>query len=313
MALTRIRLWLGAVLLAVIALLVAREILASPSARRAVYRIHPADDLFGTLKKLRAGDEVLIHSGTYKTPGRYELRLAGTATAPIVIRGVAGEARPVIVGAPSQNVIDISGSHFELSHIEIRGGSHGLRLGDVDHATLADLDVHDLVNVGISCNRAGTVCDAVVIRDSKIYDTGHDGTGEGIYVGCQSADCVFKHGEIEGNAIHDTGRQKGDGIQIKPGSYGNAVRDNTVYRTTFPAITIWGCGGPRGALNRIEGNRAWMNGRPGIWIGGRAIVQGNTVTLPGQRVSALSSCRPAGGVRAAGRRSLRCAPPSARC
>jgi len=185
------------------------------------------------------------------------------------------------VGTPAQNVIDVSGAYFVLSGVELRGGSHGLRLGDVSHVTLASLVVHDLVDVGISCNRAGSVCDHVTIRDSAIYDTGHDGTGEGMYLGCQSANCVFKNGIIERNVIHDTGRRKGDGIQIKPGSFGNTILDNVIYRTTYPGVTIYGCRDPIGKPNLVEGNTTRMTG--GILILGRALVRGNQVLSPNGR------------------------------
>ena len=232
---------------------------------------------------------MVIHAGTYTTPGYYEVRWAGTASAPIVVSGAPGESRPAMVGNPSQNVIDLSGSHFVLSRIEIRGGSQGIRLGDVSHATLADLVVHDLVNVGISCDSPGDLCEHVTIRDSQIYDTGHDGNGEGMYLGCQSANCVFEHGVVERNVVHDTGSHKGDGIQIKPGSFANVVRDNHVYDTTFPGITIYGCRDPIGMLNLIERNVASMTG--GIFIIGRAIVHANRVIGQTRRFRALAGCR----------------------
>lgn len=279
-------------LLVAVVALVAGRALSAGSTRSVSYDIHPGDDLFRTLSKLHAGDHVLIHTGTYLAPGRHDLRWAGTAAAPIVVRGAPGGARPVIVNTPTQNVIDLSGSYFVLSHVELRGGSQGVRLGDVNHATLAGLVIHDLVNVGISCDRPGSVCDSVTIRDSAIFDTGHDGTGEGIYVGCQSANCLFKNGVIEWNVIHDTGRRKGDGIQIKPGSFGNTIRDNVIYRTTYPGVTIYGCGNPPGKTNLVEGNITRMTG--GISIIGRAVVRENEVIGPRRRFSKLSRCRLAG-------------------
>ena len=33
------------------------------------YDIHSGDDLYGRLQMLQAGDEVIVHAGTYTTPG----------------------------------------------------------------------------------------------------------------------------------------------------------------------------------------------------------------------------------------------------
>ena len=151
-----------------VAALVVGGVLALRSPPGAAYDIQPGDDLFATLEKLEAGDEVVIHAGTYRSPGFYEARWDGTDDAPVMVRGAPGEARPVLVGLPEQDIVDLEGSHFTLSHLELRRGGDGLRLGNVDHATFKDLVIHDLEDIGISCNLPGKVCDAVTIRDSEI-------------------------------------------------------------------------------------------------------------------------------------------------
>jgi hypothetical protein len=236
-------------LVVVAAALTAGWVIASRPAADHRYDIHPGEDLFGRLKRLKAGDEVVIHAGTYRTPGFYEVTWRGTSEEGIVVRGASGEARPVIVGIPSQNILDVEGSHFRLAHLELRGGSHGVRLANVDHATLEDLVLHGLGDVGISCNRPGDVCDAVAIRGSDIYDTGHHGTGEGIYLGCQDGGCAFERGVVERNFVHDTGGTQGDGIELKPGSLGNEIRHNTVERTRGAGILI--AGRPISRRNRV--------------------------------------------------------------
>src|SRR4051794_2187017 len=240
---------------------------ASPQ-RKAAHRydVRAGDDLFGRLKELKPGDDVVIHAGTYRTPGFFEVTWRGTARAPIVVRGAPGEPRPVIVGIPSQNVLDIDGSHFRLSRLDVRGGSHGVRLGNADHATLDDLRVHDVMDVGISCNRPGDRCDGLTIRRSEVYDTGrgrHD-FGEGIYLGCQHGECSVVHSGIEDNFVHDTHGFGGDGIELKVGSENNVVRGNTVLRTRGGGIVIAGCETP-------DGNRVAHVGPPG---GGEPYPQG---------------------------------------
>lgn len=241
-----------------------------------LFDVHPGDDLFGRLALLAPGDEVVVHAGTYTTPGFFAVTWAGTAGAPISVHAADGEARPVIVGTPAQNVIDLGGSYFTLRGFELRGGSHGVRLASADHATLEDLVLHDLGDVGISCNRDGDACDHVTIRHAEIYDTGHAGTGEGMYLGCNDGACLFTNGVVEGNYVHDTGGDQGDGIEIKTGAYGNVVRDNVIVRTKYPAITMYGYAGA-GPRNVVERNLVWTTQDNGIQVVGQIIVRNNIV------------------------------------
>jgi len=255
------------------------------------YEIGPADDLFARLGQLVPGDEVIVHAGTYQTPGFFEVTWAGTAVAPIVVRAADGE-RPVIEGDPSQNVINLAGSYFTLRGFEIIGGSHGLRLASVDHATFEDLSLHQLGDVGLSCNRPGEMCVAVTIRHCEIYDTGAAGTGEGMYLGCNDESCRFVDGVIDTNYVHDLGGSQGDGIEIKPGSWGNQVRDNVIVRSIYPGLTLYGFAAGAGGPNVVERNLVWISGDNGIQLTGQAIVRNNIVI--GAGVSGIAS-KPSNG------------------
>ena len=251
-------------------------VVAAPGVAAAgTYDIHPGDDLYGRLAQLAPGDEVVVHAGTYPTPGFLSLTWTGTAAAPIVVRAADGD-RPVLQGQADQNVIDLDGSYFTLRGFEVTGGSHGIRLGNADHAVLEDLVLHDLGDVGISCNRDGDRCDAVTIRHDEIYDTGHAGTGEGMYLGCNDAACIFADSIVEGNYVHDLGGDQGDGIEIKTGAYGDVVRDNVIVRSKFPAITMYGYAGA-GARNVVERNLVWGSQDNGIQVVGQVVVRNNIV------------------------------------
>jgi len=102
-----------------------------------VYDVHAGDDLYTRLTMLQAGDTVVVHAGTYTTPGFYEVTWPGTADAPIVIEAAPGE-HAVLQGEADQNVINITGSYFTLDGFEITGGSHGLRLRTVSNATISN-------------------------------------------------------------------------------------------------------------------------------------------------------------------------------
>jgi Right handed beta helix region len=239
-----------------------------------VYEIRPGDDLAGRLKQLEAGDEVVVHAGTYRS-GFLSVEWRGRVGAPIVVRGAAGEPRPVIVGPPDQNVLVVRGEWFRLAHLELRGGDDGVRLGDARDASLDDLVIHDVGDVGISCNFPDTTCDRVTIRDSTIYDTGHEHFGEGIYLGCADRSCTFRNGLVERNRLHDLGGRQGDGIELKPGSWGNTVRGNVVRAEKGPAIWVRGPATPGRPLNVIERNRVSHPGGLGIVLEARAIARGN--------------------------------------
>ena len=262
---------LGLVLVCLLA-----PVVAPGAARAGVYEIRPTDDLFARLATLAPGDEVIVNAGTYTPPGLVQVTWAGTAAAPILVRAAPG-ARPVIAGAPGQNVLDLGGSFFTLRGFEIKGGSHGVRLAATDHATLEDLLLHDLGDVGISCNRPGQSCSFVTIRRSEIYDTGKAaGTGEGLYLGCSDASCTFRDSLVERNYVHDLGGSQGDGIEVKPGASNVVVRDNVIVRSKLPGITMYGFAG-NGSPNIVERNLVWTTLDNGIQIVGQVRVRNNIV------------------------------------
>jgi Right handed beta helix region len=239
------------------------------------FTISPGDDLYARLSDLAPGDEVVVHAGTYPTPGFFAVTWAGTADRPIVVRAADGE-RPIIQGTPAQNVINLDGSYFTMRGFEITGGSHGIRLGNADHGTLESLVIHDLGDVGISCNRPAMACSAMTIRGNEIYATGADGTGEGMYLGCNDAECAFSTSLVERNYVHDLGGSQGDGIEVKTGAFGVTVRDNVIVRSGFPAITMYGYAGT-GARNLVERNFVWHTGDNGIQVVGQIIVRNNII------------------------------------
>lgn len=250
--------------------------LAVPATASAqTYTINPTDDLFARLRTLQAGDEVIVNAGTYTTNAFLMVTWAGTAQAPIVVRGADG-ARPIIQGTPNQNVIDLNGSYFTLKNFEIRGGSHGIRLGTADHGVLEDLVLHSLGDVGISCNRPGQDCYQMTIRHNEIYNTGLSSTGEGMYLGGNDATNIFRDSIVERNYIHDMGGSQGDGIEIKTGATGVIVRDNVIIRAKYPAITMYGYAGS-GAPNIVERNYIHTTVDNGIQIVGQVIVRNNII------------------------------------
>lgn len=250
------------------------------------YEIREGDDLWARLRNLAAGDEVIVHAGTYAQTSRWEATWPGTAAMPIVVRAAEGEARPVLTRDENQNLMNLHGTHFTFRGFELTGGSHGIRMSAVEDAVFEDLVIHGTGDVGISCNVTGMNCTRVTIRETEIYDT--HGTGEGLYLGCNSGVCSFSESIIERNYIHDLGGTQGDGIEIKQGSWSNIIRDNVVVRSLYPGITLYSYTPAAGRTpNVIERNLIWTTRDNGIQVTGRAIIRNNIVI--GAEASGIAS------------------------
>ncbi|MFO0709062.1 MAG: right-handed parallel beta-helix repeat-containing protein [Sandaracinus sp.] len=250
--------------------------LLASRAQADTYEVHAGDDLWARLSSLAAGDEVIVHAGTYAQSSRFEATWAGTEAMPIVVRAAEGEARPVLTRDEAQNLMNLHGTYFTLRGFEITGGSHGIRMSDVHHAVLEELVVHDTGDVAISCNIGGASCDHLTIRHNEIHHT--NGTGEGMYLGCNGGDCTLSESVIERNYVHDLGGSQGDGIEIKQGSWGNVVRDNVIVRANYPGITLYSFPAADGhGPNVIERNLVWHTNDNGIQVTGRAIIRNNVV------------------------------------
>jgi hypothetical protein len=229
---------------------------------------------------LVAGDVLIVHQGIYNETNRMSIQVRGTASAPIIIKGADGEAKPVITrptSASVQNTINIEGSatYLTLTNLEVSGnGGFGIAVnGSLSYITLENLDIHD-VDVGIY---AGTSMNNLTIRKNHIYRTGiGGGTGEGMYLRCNYASCTLTNMLVEGNWIHDAlpGTSQGDGIEVKVGSHSNIIRDNVIYNMPYPGILVYGTGA--NPVNIVEGNAVWNCGE-GIVAIADAVVRNNIV------------------------------------
>ncbi len=243
--------------------------------------VMPGDDLKAVLSNLQPGDVVTIHGGTYGPMGFTDFQWNGTQADPIVVQGADGEA-VIIQGDSSQNTMNIQGSDWTLRNVTIEGGSHGLRLGTSVRGTVEDVVIHDVDDVGLSCNRDGHTYEAMVIRGVEIYNTGvGGGTGEAMYLGCNDDKCQMWDSIVEWNYCHHTtAGSQGDGIELKTGSYNNVVRHNVIHDVKYPALTFYGTVGGK-APNVVEGNVVWNVGDNGIQVVGDVIVRNNIVFATG--------------------------------
>jgi parallel beta-helix repeat protein len=240
--------------------------------------LYPGSSFESAVESLQPGDTLTVHAGTYDDTGRISVTVPGTASSPVLVRGAAGEARPLITrpaASTAQNTINIEGaSYLTIAGLEISGNGDGINMSlNPHHITIEDCEVHH-VDVGINFRSS---MHHVTVRRTHIHDTGDGGsTGEGMYVGCNDGSCAVSESIIENNWIHDTLQaSQGDGIEIKLGSWGNVVRDNVIYNTNYPGIILYGTmGNPR---NVVERNALWNCGDSGIQAAADVLIQNNLI------------------------------------
>lgn len=259
-------------LLMLLALLAAPALLPLQAAE-----IGPGDDLRAAIAALGPGGELVLRGGTYVVSSGFRISVNGAQAQPAVIRAKTGE-RPLIQQTNAgQNVIEISGSsHLVIRGIAFTGGSHGIRLMSSSFVTIEDCEVYETGDVAISANSGSTYQGLRLLRN-HIHHT--NGTGEGMYLGCNSDGCRVANSLIEGNYIHHTNRagvEQGDGIELKEGSYGNVIRDNVIHDTNYPGIITYSTVS-NGPANVIEGNVIWNTNDNSIQVAADAVVRNNIV------------------------------------
>lgn len=247
-------------------------------ARAAEIEVSPGDDLEGAVNALQPGDVLILHGGTYELTDRFGATVMGTEAMPITIRAADGEAPHVHRATADENIVDFDAAEYVvIQGIEFSGGSAGLRFASSRNITLQDCEVHETGDVAVRANDGGALYEGFQILHNHIHDT--HGTGEGMYLGCNSNGCQFTGALIEGNWVHHTNAadvEQGDGIEIKEGSSDNIVRDNVVHDTNYPCILVYANAG-NGGVNTIERNLLFNCGDHGIQAAADATIRNNII------------------------------------
>lgn len=182
--------------------------LLGASAQAATYEVGPGKTYANIgdapLESLKAGDTLLIYGRSTPYREKFALQGAGTASAPISVRGVRGTdgKRPQILGtnattrrqldfySEARGIINILGqaSYVTVEGLDITGarGSFTTRTGSAstyaknastifliegDHITIRDCEMHDAGNGFFSA--AGS---NVLLESNYIYDNGNPGS-----------------------------------------------------------------------------------------------------------------------------------------
>jgi len=243
----------------------------------AVTEVGPGDDLRAAIAALGPGDELVLAGGTYDFGSRFNITVVGEPDRPAVIRAAERQTPVISMNTGSQNVMEIQGSRYlTVRGLTFTGGSHGIRLMDSDYVTIEDCEIYETGDVAISANSGGTY-EGLVLRRNHIHHT--NGTGEGMYLGCNNDSCRVLNSVIEWNYIHHTNRasvSQGDGIELKEGSAGNIIRHNVIHDTNYPGIITYSARG-NGGPNIVEANLIWNTNDNAIQSAADAIIRNNIV------------------------------------
>lgn len=173
--------------------------------------------------------------------------IAGTAAAPITIRGARGPngERPHIVAdtdayqeavriRPGCQYLVLEGLHLSAVGSDVQAGIY---VDDgVDHVTIRDVEISDVTGIGIQIQTRDDVHD-LLVEDSLIHHTGTNtssGTngGQGFTAGgftAATATTGVHHLVLRHNVVHDTRGQEGDCMKFMYGVYASTMEDNVMY------------------------------------------------------------------------------------
>ncbi len=245
-----------------------------------IVQVGPADNWCASINSVAPGTTVILTAGSYTSPCR--VAASGTASAPITVRSessAASKRAQMTYNGTTSNVIDVSGSFLvfrwlafnptqeDVDAIRIRSG-HDILIEENSFTGIWGVSVvsndngSDVQRVTVSGNTF------LNLKSTAMYFGCHDG------IACHDTEIV-----VEGNLINGVSPTNpaatGYGLEVKLNSTAT-VRDNTIYNTKGPGITIYGSdrGDPASVVegNYVEGSRT----DAGINIsGGPAIVRNN--------------------------------------
>jgi hypothetical protein len=241
----------------------------------ATVEVSPGDDIVSLTASLAPGSEVVFAPGTYTIDRTLEWTGAGTASAPIRLRGSGGVIIEATAGNPIARVrgasgVVVEGITFRGAPSYLEAGDHftGLIVEDASDVTLRDVVVRDVGGTGVALygDNAGITLEHVEVTATR------DGTG--LYVGCWDASCWTRDSVLQGLWIHDLGGDGAIGVHLDAGTQGVTLRDAVIHGVVNRGIQVEST--EYGPANVIERNAVFLTG-DGIGVHGAAIVRNNVV------------------------------------
>ncbi|MEU4203822.1 right-handed parallel beta-helix repeat-containing protein [Streptomyces sp. NPDC045470] len=193
---------------------------AAPPTTARTIDVSTAAQLKDALSAAEPGDTVRLADGTYQ--GNFKAATAAGTSARITL---TGSAKAVLAASGGYGLHLNGASYWTVRGITVTGGQKGIVTDGANGVVLDSVTVHGLDMEGVHFRKSSR---DGVIKNSRIYDTGRDGSGmgEGVYVGSaggtgDKSDNV----QILRNTIGPG--VGGENIDIKEGTTGAKIIGNT--------------------------------------------------------------------------------------
>jgi hypothetical protein len=267
---------------------------AAPCEGSDVVDVSDADGLQRALDDARPGQVIRLADGRYE--GNFSATVEATADAPILL---CGSRAAVLDGGPIDGDYTLHLDHaayWQVVGFTVSGGQKGVMVDDGTGNRIQKLLVTSMGDEAIHLRRNSTG-NAVV--GNTVRDTGlrKPKFGEGVYIGtaesnwCDITDCEPDHSDgnlVEGNDIAGT---TSESVDIKEGTTGGVVRDNTFDGSALAKADSWV--DVKGNDWTIEGNTGTSSPQDGFQVhevvdgwGHGAVFSENTVhDVPGHAVN----------------------------
>ena len=242
----------------------------------ATYHIYPPNSIENAIAKLKPGDILEVHGGTYNE--QVEPRdIHGTEDSSIIIRAAAGEAP--IIKSVDWVCLDVSGcSYLVFEGFEFTGARYdGVYITDSHHITVGVCESYGNGGVGIHILSQRGPASHNLVYGCEVHDNG----AEGIYLDVKTENSVpVEYNVISGNHIHDNRyegiqntHQDGNGLKPNYTKISNNLIENN--GTSWATLDLSG----KGLIvvnNTVTNTKARAGG---IWCGGMTygLVSNNTV------------------------------------
>lgn len=205
---------------------------------QAATRVTNSEELQRALDGAQPGQTIQVAAGTYT--GKFVARNNGNSGAPITLVGDHRDSVSLRTGGTAKGsgtALTIEGDWWVVNGITFKDSSKGVVLNGSNRTVLDWIRVTNIGDEGVhflNCSSNN------VLKASEITNTGkgQPGFGEGAYVGsssdkwdtlgCQGGQDQSNNNEIVQNYFADTAAE---GIDLKEGTYGGRVHDNTFART----------------------------------------------------------------------------------
>ncbi|MFJ7197142.1 MULTISPECIES: right-handed parallel beta-helix repeat-containing protein [unclassified Streptomyces] len=193
---------------------------ATTAGAATVIDVSTAAQLKSALTAAAPGDTIRLADGTYT--GNFKATVPGTASARITL---TGSAKAVLTAGGGYGLHLNGASYWTVEGITVTGGQKGIMADTATGVVIDSVTVHDLDMEGVHFRKSSK---DGVIKNSRIYDTGHDGRGmgEGVYVGT-AGDLSDRSDRVQilDNTIGPG--VGGENVDIKEGTTGARIIGNT--------------------------------------------------------------------------------------